>query len=470
MAGSRQIEAQRRDPGRVILRRPLPGALLQRSERNVAAIPVAGLADASGEQVSFRVLSPWRRRPKWQPLCVVKDGEFVGETPRLPTGGPYTVEVRVGKARACAEDLYVGDLFILAGQSNMDGCGKLVDCERPSPMVRCFYYDDRWGVAEDPLCRYNEAADPVHWGLDVTEQNREQWAQFDRDFRVAGAGLGVRFGKEIHRRHGVPVGLLACSHGGTSMDQWSPDLAHLGGRSLYGSLLRRVKAVGGKVAGCLWYQGESDANAEAAPVFRERLAKLIRSIRRDLGQPELPFLQVQLGPFYGEPADAFPEWNRVQAEQIAVESDLPNVATVAAIDLELSDAIHVGTAGQKTIGVRLAHLASRFVYGDATRQVGPRFTAATVSGDRKRVEVRFASVNGALMPRAGFPGFSLEADGQAIPIPERKLKDACIVVLNLRERLPEGAVLWHGRGLNPAVGLRDRAGLPVPVFGPVELG
>ncbi|MBM3474891.1 MAG: sialate O-acetylesterase [Armatimonadetes bacterium] len=451
------------------LRTPSPYAVFQRSAQNVAAIPVAGLADADGEKVFARLLRPWRRRPEWQLLAVVKDGEFVGKMPDVPTGGPYTLELQIGREKASAGNLMVGDLFILAGQSNMDGCGKLVDCEAPSSAVHCFYYDDRWDIAEDPLCRYNEAVDPVYWGLDVTEENREKWVQFDRDFRVTGAGLGVRFGKEIAKRHRVPVGLLACSHGGTSLDQWSPDLAQEGGKSLYGSLIRRVKAVGGKVAACLWYQGESDANAQAAPLFREKLAKLIRAIRDDLGQPELPFLQVQLGPFYGEPADAFPEWNRVQTEQIAIEGDLPDVATVAAVDLELSDAIHMSTNSEKILGVRLAHLASRFVYGDKQRQIGPRFAQAKVSRDRRRVEVRFTSVNGALAPKTGFLGFSLEADGQQVAIPERKLKDGSTVLLNLREPLPKGAVLWHGRGFNPAVGLRDRAGLPVPVFGPVEL-
>jgi sialate O-acetylesterase len=234
-------------------------------------------------------------------------------------------------------------------------------------------------------------------------------------------------------------------------------------------MMRRVRAVGGKVAACLWYQGESDANAQAAPLFREKLGKLIRAIRTDLGQPGLPFLQVQLGPFYGEPADAFPEWNRVQTEQIAIEADLPHVATVAAIDLELSDAIHVSTNSEKTLGVRLAHLASRLVYGDQKRQIGPRFAQAKVSRDRQRVEVRFAGVNGSLAPKTGFVGFSLEANGQAVPIPERKLKDGSTVLLGLRDPLPKGAVLWFGRGYNPAVGLHDRAGLPVPVFGPVEL-
>jgi hypothetical protein len=30
-------------------------------------------------------------------------------------------------------------------------------------------------------------------------------------------------------------------------------------------------------------------------------------------------------------------------------------------------------------------------------------------------------------------------------------------------------VLWYGLGFNPAVSLRDKLGLPCPVFGPVEL-
>jgi sialate O-acetylesterase len=37
-------------------------------------------------------------------------------------------------------------------------------------------------------------------------------------------------------------------------------LKQKGGDSLYGAMIRRFELIGGKVAGVLWYQGESDAS------------------------------------------------------------------------------------------------------------------------------------------------------------------------------------------------------------------
>ncbi|HJN14228.1 MAG TPA: sialate O-acetylesterase, partial [Armatimonadota bacterium] len=437
--------------------RPQTNAVFQRDENGVASVPISGNIDAAdGALVRARVSGEWTE------VATVQAGAFAGELPGLRTGGPHELEIAIGDQMASVGDLMVGDLFILAGQSNMDGCGKLVDCEEPHESVRCFYYDDRWAVAEDPLCWYNEAVDPVHWGEGVTEENRAEWIQFDRDFRVGGAGLGVRFGKEIHERIGVPVGLLACSHGGTSQEQWSPRHADLAGRSLYGSMLRRVEAVGGKVKACLWYQGESDANSETAPLFEKNMRALIEAIRADLSQPDLPFLQVQLGPFYND--EGFDAWNDVQLTQLALEDLIHGVATVAAIDLELSDAIHISTGSGIRLGERMAHVAQRFVYGDESKQFGPRLTDITVSADRRTIELRFTGVNGSLLPASGSPGFTIDAGGEQVAIPERAVRDASTVVLGLREPLPANATLWHGRGLNPAVGLRDEADLTVPVF------
>ena len=45
----------------------------------------------------------------------------------------------------------------------------------------------------------------------------------------------LEIAKEMLRRTGVPQGLIACAHGGTSMAQWSPKLKRLGGDSLYGA-------------------------------------------------------------------------------------------------------------------------------------------------------------------------------------------------------------------------------------------
>ena len=98
-----------------------------------------------------------------------------------------------------------------------------------------------------------------------------------------GTGLGLSFAKELYKRTGVPVGLVPCAHGGTSMAQWDPAKKELAGRSLYGSMLRRFRAVCGKVKVVLWYQGESDANHKAHEAFPNKLERLIASVRNDFG-------------------------------------------------------------------------------------------------------------------------------------------------------------------------------------------
>jgi hypothetical protein len=85
------------------------------------------------------------------------EGTAYGE----PAGGPYEIEG--------AKDILVGDLWVLAGQSNMEGVGDLVDVEMPTPYVRSFQSREEWGTAEEPLHWLGESPHVVHhrlWGAD----------------------------------------------------------------------------------------------------------------------------------------------------------------------------------------------------------------------------------------------------------------------------------------------------------------
>lgn len=44
----------------------------------------------------------------------------------------------------------------------------------------------------------------------------------------------------------------------------------------------------------LWYQGEAEGYEDSAQTYLERFAAFVRHTRAALGQPELPFLTVQL--------------------------------------------------------------------------------------------------------------------------------------------------------------------------------
>lgn len=100
--------------------------------------------------------------------------------------------------------------------------------------------------------------------------------------REHGAGLGIPFAKEVRQHVQAPIGLIVCSHSGTSMAHWDYRLADQGGRSFYGALLRRVRKLGGKVKGCLWYQGESDTGAETAPRYYDAMVSWMAALRKDL--------------------------------------------------------------------------------------------------------------------------------------------------------------------------------------------
>ena len=47
----------------------------------------------------------------------------------IPVGGPYTLTISDKNGEVDFDNIYVGDVWILAGQSNMEGAGLMADAE-----------------------------------------------------------------------------------------------------------------------------------------------------------------------------------------------------------------------------------------------------------------------------------------------------------------------------------------------------
>ncbi len=445
--------------------------VFQRGPGNTADIRVEGAASgAGGGTVEARAVKAGMTVEgfDWKAAGKVAGGRWSAEVKGLPAGGPYRLEFRAAGSPMVASiaNVLVGDLWVLAGQSNMEGVGNLEGVPLPSAMVNSLDMTDVWVAAEDPLHRLVDAADKVHW----RKNSRGEIAKLEGGelrkwiaMRRKGAGPGLPFALEMVRRTGAPVGLIPCAHGGTSMDQWSPDLKDRGGESLYGAMLRRIQLAGGRVKGVLWYQGESDASEKAAPLFEEKFRRFIQQLRQDTGQRDLPFYYVQIGRHVSAAPGA--PWDMVQDAQLRVESQLPNIWMTTCVDCELDDGIHVGTDNLGLLGRRLANLA------EGRLRRGPRPVSARVRG--QVILVEFSEVNGRLRHAGRLNGFSIhDGAGKELPLiyRQRVSRDAPNVVeLLFLGKLPEDAMLYYGAGRNPYVNLRDEAEMPAPAFGPLKI-
>lgn len=457
--------------------------VLQRGPQQTADFKFSGTAAGkkiNGKNVEARLVSDDRVLSKfdWVPVGKVVKLKWTGELKHVPTGGPYRLELRVeGTTPVFSVDhILVGDLWLLAGQSNMEGHGDLIDVQPPVPQVHTFDMADRWLVAEEPLHTLVNAADRVHWRLNENKEP-EIWSgeRLDKYLsdRKKGAGLSLPFAEEMFARTGVPVGLVPCAHGGTSMDQWSPELKDREGDSLYGSMLRRFHAVGGNVRGVLWYQGESDANTKAAPQFLNKFENFVKSVRADFNRPDLPFYYVQIGRHIDGRNIA--EWNAVQEAQLKAETDLPHVRMVVSVDSTLDDPIHLSTPSLKNVGRRLAELACHDLFPNvkeyANLKPGPRPQTARV--ENGVVRIAFSGVNGKLQSDGRISGFSIHGGGgESVPLIYRSAldpTDASGVLLYVGGKLPPNATLRYGAGKDPYCNVHDAAGMPVPAFGPLTI-
>jgi sialate O-acetylesterase len=446
--------------------------VLQRSAGGTAAALVQGTTSASGA-VRLTVRRQGRVCDDLRGVLVgrARGGAFKVRLSGLPTGGPYAIELQVTdptgrRLDACAvPDVLVGDVWIAAGQSNMQGCGHLNQPLKPVPAVRAFYMDDHWAVARDPIHNMWEAVDPVHALLCGGNRPPKPPANW-------GTCPAVAYAQALYAETGVPQGVLACAHGGTSMSQWDPAAAaEQGNRCLYGALLRRLQKNGGRVAGMIWYQGCSDANAEAAPHYTARTTALIAALRRDAGDARLPVVVVQISRVCGWPDSAAAPWNSVQEQERRLPESIRRVAVVPAIDLPLDDAIHISEAGQVRLGQRLADAMRALTVGPRAGRPPLGIESAQISADsfgRAVVEVTFSNVVGRLTAGCSRPaGFALTG------APVGALFD---VVLEgpralLRTGVPvaqaTGWEVWYGRGLDPYCNITDEADRSLPVFGPL---
>lgn len=439
-------------------------AVLQRNRKNVSEAEFSGLCAASGTVTA--TITRGKRAVKGfsdVPVGKAVRGRMKGRINGLPAGGPYDIEFRVGGVKLAVKDVLVGDVWLLGGQSNMQGCG-LFPKERLSadPFVRAFYMNDRWGIAKDPIHNMWECVDQVHIDLCGGVRPGKPPANW-------GVCPGPAFGLEMRRRTGVPQGLIACAHGGTSMTQWDPGRRNEGGKSLYGAMVRRLVKNGRRVAGMLWYQGCSDATPLDAPLYTKRMQKFVAALRRDCADKALPVAIVQISRVIGWDPNAAAAWNSIQDQERRLPMAINHLACVPVIDLPLDDGIHVSGAGHTVLGARLAQAMS-VLRGD--RKAGPPpIDLKKTSIEPGAVVLEFKNVAGRLRAGSRPTGFTLVHQANRSNVFDIQLEGRRVRLRSgLAPAQMSASTVHYGYGFDPVCNIVDEAGRSLPVLGPVRLG
>jgi hypothetical protein len=445
--------------------------VLQRTSRGTSDQPFSGKCKGPGVlKACIRSRGKTLRGWNWKQVGKAGQNSFKGRIQGLPVGGSYDIELQVvGPTgivvdRAKVKDVLVGDVWVLAGQSNMEGVGYLKHALKPVRNVRAFYMTDEWDVAADPLHTLWCAIDPFHCG--------DPKAPRKPCPHHVGVGPGLSFGQEMLRRTGVPQGLLACAHGGTSMPQWDPALKRQGGKSLYGATLRRVRKNGGRVAGVLWYQGCSETMPEGPPPYTKRMIRLVRAMRRDFNAPRLPWAIVQISRVTAT-GDSYVHWNSIRDQQRLLPKVIKNCTVVPAIDLALADGIHISGFDQNRLGPRLAAAMETLRRGRKAGKPPIELKRVKMSQNplttAAEITVEFDNVIGRLKAEGRPNGFHLSDVPESVY--RMDLEDNRVIV---RTGLPvyeiEGGSLYYGYGFNPYCNICDEADRSIPAFGPVPVG
>ncbi len=268
--------------------------VFQRETREHGKILVSGRAE--GDRVEARLNGKWLHVP-----YDTESGAFRGEL-RAAAGGFYALDVRVLKhgkevVQATVGHVGVGEVFVIAGQSNATNYGEVKQESRTGMVVS--FSGEAWQIANDPQP-----------GVQDNSRN---------------GSFIPAFGDALYERYHVPIGVACVGHGSTSVRQWLPkgerfatpptmgkfvnqvgsDEWESGGQ-LFDGMMRRIGQLGPHgFRALLWHQGESDANQKAehnisGPEYRQMLEHVIRTSRSAAGW-EFPWFVAEVS--YHTPAD-----------------------------------------------------------------------------------------------------------------------------------------------------------------------
>ncbi len=304
------------------------------------------------------------------------------------------------------EDILVGDVYLIGGQSNAEL--HLAPCMELTPSVE-FDEGDNFRLFAQTQAGAAERRD-LHAPPQPDIINPDWcWKRPGREASLAFSAMGYYFARELQKYIDIPVGLVMIAAGGACLCELLPaELAHEQGyfsganvpeAGYYNTLIHPIEGLA--VRGQLFFQGESEGIwRERAEKYDYELALLVADERARMGQ-DFSFYNVQLSDYRDEGTQFFPYLDIVRNRQFAALSLIPNSTLTVDMDLGAPEGYDdwAHSPRKLELGERLSKLvlAKEYGIGRLSEVQSPRPYAASLSEDRTKVVVEFTDVDSGLI-------------------------------------------------------------------------
>jgi sialate O-acetylesterase len=422
---------------------------------------------AAGEKVTVK--GSWM----WLPVSTKadKDGNWQVKIKTPRAGGPYTLTIQ-GNNKITLANVLSGEVWICSGQSNMqwtvgqsDNAKKEIAAAK-YPTIRLFTVSRVFTPEPQKNCTGN-------------------WVECNPNTVGGFSAAGYFFGRDLHQKLNVPVGLVDTSWGGTPAEAWTSEetLKQFNGyepiikafqgpepvaepnvpvkkfnqntpTALYNGMIAPL--VPFHIAGAIWYQGESNIgrSAEYATLF----PAMITDWRKHWGIGDFPFYYVQIAPYsYGNNDASFSAYLR--EAQLKSLSAVKNVGMAVATDIGMEKDIH--PTNKQDVGKRLALWALTKTYNKKIDSFsGPLYKSMKIENNRIRL---FFDTYGELSAREGhLSEFIIAGEDKAFVPASAEIDGDSVVVWSDQVQKPV-AVRYAWKNWTTG-SLFNKAGLPASSF------
>ncbi len=426
-------------------------------------------------------------------------GHWTVSLPARAAGGPFDLKIR-GSNELNFHDVMIGDIWIAAGQSNMEmplhgfpGSAVLKNGEQEiaaasHPQIRLLHMAHRTAA-------YPQADAAAAWSVCTPETARDISA------------VGYFFSREIEQDQQVAVGLIDATWGGTPAESWislqglsrsaalapvfrfwsefsaaqqdvkgvvardktDDDAARKQGKEphrhpwqpnpdswapagIYNGMIHPLTPM--TIRGVIWYQGETNSDVRRVEAYQQIFTTLIQDWRTQWGSGTFPFIYAQISSFRSTPQE---NWGMLRDAQRRT-LNVTHTAMIPTLDVGDPDNVH--PSDKQTVGHRMALAARSLAYGEKTSFSGPLYERA----DRNSggLQVHFNHAVGLRCKQKLCAGFEIAGEDHGF-VPATAVVQRNSVEVQSSEVL-EPRYVRYAWANAPEGNLTDSEGLPAPTF------